>query len=154
MQTEVCRLSVWWRRNKRKLSVCKRNKQTKRTCPSMVTGMYVLRTMRVSVVCLMCDAGVSFVWRDCVLCVMRVCVVCYVSAYFCVFLYIFYRTFSSFRSFFLSMSSLTGQLTVQPCHNKYLPQKLAVCHTGRVRPFRFFFFSLFRISKRNAIRFA
>jgi hypothetical protein len=28
------------------------------------------------------------------------------------------------------MSSLTGQLTVQPCHNKYLPQKLAVCHRG------------------------
>jgi hypothetical protein len=50
---------------------------------------YVLRTMRVSVVCLMCDAGVSFVWRECVLCVMRVCVVCYVSAYFCVYLYIF-----------------------------------------------------------------
>ncbi len=30
LQTEVCGLSVCWRRNKRKLSVCK---ETKRTCP-------------------------------------------------------------------------------------------------------------------------
>jgi hypothetical protein len=32
MQTEVCRLSVCWRRNKRKLSICE---QTKWTCLSM-----------------------------------------------------------------------------------------------------------------------
>jgi hypothetical protein len=36
MQTEICRLSVSWRRNKQKLSVCKRTKQTKRTCLSML----------------------------------------------------------------------------------------------------------------------
>jgi hypothetical protein len=35
MQTEVCCLSVCWRRNKRKLSVCTWTKQTKRTCPTM-----------------------------------------------------------------------------------------------------------------------
>ncbi len=32
VKTEVCRLSVNWLRNKRKLSICKR---TRRTCPSM-----------------------------------------------------------------------------------------------------------------------
>ncbi len=35
LQTEVCCLSVCLRRNKWKLSVCKRTKQTERTCPTM-----------------------------------------------------------------------------------------------------------------------
>jgi hypothetical protein len=36
VQTEICRLSVCLWRNKGKLSVCKRPKRTKRTCPSML----------------------------------------------------------------------------------------------------------------------
>jgi hypothetical protein len=36
LQTELWRLSLRWRRNKRKLSICKRNK---RTCPSMPKGI-------------------------------------------------------------------------------------------------------------------
>jgi hypothetical protein len=35
VNTEFCYLSLCLRRNKRKLSVCKRTKQTKWTCPSM-----------------------------------------------------------------------------------------------------------------------
>jgi hypothetical protein len=35
VQTEVCRLSICWRRYKRKLTVCKQTKQTKWTYPSL-----------------------------------------------------------------------------------------------------------------------
>ncbi len=42
--TEVCRLSVYWQKNKQKLSVCKRAKRTKRTCPSMLETVVLLLT--------------------------------------------------------------------------------------------------------------
>jgi hypothetical protein len=40
MQMEVCRMSVCLQRNKRKLSICKWTKQTKQTCPSMLSCTY------------------------------------------------------------------------------------------------------------------
>jgi hypothetical protein len=39
VQTEVCRLSVYWRRNKQSLSVCK---CTDQTCPSMWIGLLLM----------------------------------------------------------------------------------------------------------------
>jgi hypothetical protein len=39
VQIEICRLSICWRRNKRKLSVCKRTRWTKRTCLSIYIRM-------------------------------------------------------------------------------------------------------------------
>ncbi len=46
VQTKVCRLSVCSRRHKRKLSVCKQVKSTKRTCPSkLLVSRPLLRLM-------------------------------------------------------------------------------------------------------------